>query len=191
MENCIRILKCRVEERVGRRLVTPTDFNFFLLKLEEETGEKLGISTVKRLWSYVKSNHTPSVTTLSVLARYVGYNDWDAFCAALQQGVDIESAFLSEKQIKVDALQEGTLLDLGWSPDRYCRAVYLGNHRFKILEARNCKLREGDVFVGTLFCLGNPFYVTVCRGNEMKAYVGGKEKGLSLLNIIVKKGEKV
>lgn len=72
-------LKREVELKLGKPLKTPNDFNELALKIKRTTGRDLSLSTIKRLWGYVHNAHTPRPTTLSVIARFVGYADWNAF----------------------------------------------------------------------------------------------------------------
>ena len=52
-EELIGLLKTKVEEKMGRSLVTPTDFNRLSLQMQQEMGESISVSTVKRVWNYV------------------------------------------------------------------------------------------------------------------------------------------
>ncbi|MTB50253.1 hypothetical protein [Lewinella sp. W8] len=42
----------------------------------EETGERLSVSTLKRTWGRTTGDNQPSVTTLNILAQFVGYDHW-------------------------------------------------------------------------------------------------------------------
>ncbi|MDE6017905.1 MAG: hypothetical protein K2G85_03725, partial [Muribaculaceae bacterium] len=77
----LRKLKQAVEETFGRTPGSPSDFDTLSYQILSYTNDKLGVSTLKRFWGYVKSTHIPTRTTLSVLARYAGYRDWDSFCS--------------------------------------------------------------------------------------------------------------
>ena len=71
----IKELLRQVENKLGRSLATPSDFDALLLSVFQTTGERMSISTIKRLVGYVNDSHEPSNATLSVLARYLGYRD--------------------------------------------------------------------------------------------------------------------
>ena len=74
-------LKAAIEAKMGKRLSTPADFTDLVAAIERETGEHVGITTVKRLWGYIGNDSRMREGTLSVFARFVGYADWSAFCA--------------------------------------------------------------------------------------------------------------
>lgn len=51
------------------------------VKLKDKISEKpsLGITTIRRFFGLVKDGTTPSIATLDVLCRYIGYPNWSAF----------------------------------------------------------------------------------------------------------------
>lgn len=185
-EEFIGRLKAKVEEKMGRTLVTPTDFNRLSLQMQQEMGESISVSTVKRVWNYVPSLHHPSVDTLTCLARFVGYRDWPSFVDACSGKGEEDSTFFSEPQIRTDALSPGDMLEFSWAPDRFCRVLYLGDNTFQVLESIHGKLREGDTFRATMFSLGLPLIVTDLYrdGVLLGAYVAGRRGGIYQLNYL-------
>ncbi len=63
-------LRQAVEETFGQTPGSPTDFDKLSLQIQTFTKRKLGVSTLKRFWGYVRSDYNVTYTTLSVLARY-------------------------------------------------------------------------------------------------------------------------
>jgi hypothetical protein len=55
------------------------DFEKLADLIAGKTGVQLSVSTLKRVWGKVSSQHTPSLTTLHTLAQYLGYADWRAY----------------------------------------------------------------------------------------------------------------
>ena len=55
------------------------DFEKLSSAIEEKTGVLLSITTLKRIWGKVKYNHSPTLTTLNALARFLEYEDWRSF----------------------------------------------------------------------------------------------------------------
>ena len=84
-ENEILILKDMIEQSVSRKIQTPADFQFLTGVIQERCKETLGVTTLKRLWGYIEGYDTTRVSTLSILARAVGFRDWDDFLANYQQ----------------------------------------------------------------------------------------------------------
>lgn len=190
-EKAINSLKLKVEEKLGRKLATPSDFNRLILRMQEEIGETLALSTLKRVWQYVPSSHQASDHTLSCLAHFVGYADWSGYIAAYSGNGEIDSGFLSGKQIVAETLRKGDEVEFGWEPDRYCRVVCIEYGMFRVVESRHGKLRRGDMFRASVFSLGLPFYAAnVFReGKDLKSYIAGRRKGLNLLNKLTKTRE--
>ena len=75
----IELIK-EVESAVGHKVSTPTDFNHLSDCIFEKTKETLSPTTLKRIWGYIDGYESVRYNTLSVLARYIDYKDWDDFC---------------------------------------------------------------------------------------------------------------
>lgn len=65
-----------------------------------------------------------------------------------------------------------------WNPNRCCLAEFLGNDKFLVIDAQNCKLEIGDTFTTTQFILNNPLIITDLiqirmPENSPKKYVAG------------------
>ena len=137
------------------------------------------------MWNYVASRHVPSAHTLSVLARFAGYRDWESFCRYQETGREAESSFLEGMQIEAEALSAGDEVELRWMPNRYCRICYEGKGTFRVLESRNGKLNAGDTFHASFLRQGSPLYATDLKQgiDDPKAYVAGREHGIIELKL--------
>ncbi|MBO8465135.1 MAG: hypothetical protein IAB93_03955 [Bacteroidetes bacterium] len=76
----IECLKNEVCKKFGRTVEVSSDFSALSLSIQETTSESVSPSTLKRIFGYVKYGAEPSVATLSILSRYVGYAGWSDFC---------------------------------------------------------------------------------------------------------------
>ena len=61
-------LKNEVETLVGRKIVSPRDFDFLSRQIEGYTQETVSVSTLKRLWGYVACSCKPSRFNLELLS---------------------------------------------------------------------------------------------------------------------------
>ena len=62
-------LKNEVETLVGRKIVSPRDFDFLSRQIEGYTQESVSVSTLKRMWGYVACSCKPSKFNLELLDR--------------------------------------------------------------------------------------------------------------------------
>ena len=137
------LLRC-VEEKIGRKPDSPTNFDYLAIRVHQVTGESVSVSTLKRMWGYVSYTSQPSTTVLSVLSRFVGHRDWESFKASCTE--ETESGFLTGDVVKAADLKKGDVVELEWKPDRYCRIECMGNNRFRVVESRNSKIFPGNTF---------------------------------------------
>lgn len=81
MAEHIERLKKAVVAAFGQTLDAPTDYERLSADIQLKTGELISVSTLKRLFGYIKPGTVPRPSTLSVLARYVGSTGWSDFCS--------------------------------------------------------------------------------------------------------------
>ena len=72
-------LKQQIEESLGCKMKTSTDFTFLSGAIWERIHENLSASTLKRLWGYVDGADTTRNSTLEILSKFLGFKDWDSF----------------------------------------------------------------------------------------------------------------
>ena len=177
----------QVENKLGRSLRTPSDFDALLLAVSQSTGERMSISTIKRLVGYVNDSHEPSNATLSMLARYVGYRDWTAFKLRHE---DPTSGSLNKEIIQSNSLNPGDEVEMEWLPDRYCRLKHLGDSHFEVVEVRGSnRLAVGDTLDVMVFGLEQPLMATnhLHNGQLKPLYIAGRTHGLARLTLITSK----
>jgi hypothetical protein len=76
----IAALREAIEKAVDRRMQTPKDFDFLSESIFGKIGERVSPTTLKRLWGYLSEPTIPRLSTLNILAQFVGYVGWTAFC---------------------------------------------------------------------------------------------------------------
>lgn len=86
-------LRSDIEAEVGRKIRTPKDFDFLSACIADRLHQTISISTLKRVWNYVASDATPRLSTLDILAQFVGSKDWEDYTTK-----DTETAETAEQQ---------------------------------------------------------------------------------------------
>lgn len=183
MESDSRIqhLKDSIEQTLNRKMQTPKDFDFLSERIFARLNILLSPTTLKRMWGYLNEGNVPRKSTLSILAQFIGYRDWDAFEEALAKGENpLQSNLILSRMLSSFSLSKGDKLQVTWLPDRSCTLVHLGDCFYEILESQNSKLQKGDTFHCSLFIEGEPLYVdSLTHGTYHDvAYVAGKKDGI-------------
>ena len=83
-EQAIKQLRRAVERTLGRKMQTNKDFDCLSDSVYDQTHAKISTTTLKRIWGYLSEGVTPRRYSLDQLAHFVGYDDFDAFCASLE-----------------------------------------------------------------------------------------------------------
>ena len=174
----IQELLKQIEERTGINPKSPTDFNQLSDIIWDSTHEQLSASTLKRLWGYFKGVGAIRNSTLVILAKYLGFKDWDDFLEHLNQ--ENGSDPVLSPIVKAEDLSVGDRITVSWKPNRCCTFRYLGNQQFIVEAASNSKLKVGNTFNCNVFILGAPLYLTelIQNDNPPVVFVAGKKDGL-------------
>ena len=167
----------------------------YLQKLSEEIEykckEHVSVSTLERLWNYSTRNvNNISVRILDIISRFVDAENWEHFCQEQQKNGNKESElFESKNAINCDNLKKGTLIKLGWAPDRICEIEYIGDNRFIATHTQNSSIKPGDSFKCLQMEQGRELYMDCFtrEGEEMNnstaRYVVGQSSGITIIGI--------
>ena len=82
-QQAIEQLREAIEKEAGRKMKTPKDFDYLSEVIERQLHEHISSTTLKRMWGYLAEPVTPRISTLDILAQFLGHADWDAFCKKL------------------------------------------------------------------------------------------------------------
>ena len=177
-------LKKRIEQQLKRKVKTPNDFIFLSGAIWERTHQTMSPTTLKRLWGYVDGADETRNSTLEILSRFLGFDNWDDFINEIHKNSDSDP--VTSPHINAKSLNVGDRIFVSWKPDRRCTFRYLGDLKFIVETAENSKLKVGDTFFASLFIIGEPLYISdLTQGNNPPlAFVVGNKDGLCELKKI-------
>lgn len=167
---------------------TPTEFNELSREIQKKTGRSLSLSSIKRIWGYVRYEGSPSVTTLNTLAQYNDFKDWESFVVACSGNGSSDSGFMNDDVIDPGSLNVGDRILLGWGKGKMCEIECISPARFQVNESRNIKLAVGDTFILHTLCKGHPLYISEIErsGIRVPAYIGAKKGGIITITVMPK-----
>ena len=175
------LLKQEVEWILGHKLSKAADFEQLSHLLLSHTRERLSPTTLKRFWGYLKKEEVETRPhTLDVLARFVGYRDYEVFCDQTENKDEVQSGIKTEERVTAEDLRRGQRLVITWRPDRRIVVRHKEYGHFEIVEAKNTKLSVGDTFRCHLMIQHEPLYLddVVHQGMPPMAYVAGQRDGV-------------
>ena len=127
---------------------------------------------------FIGDERTPRVSTLDVIARYLGFDSWDILSVFdAKSNSSFES---STEEIRVGDLPIGQHIQINYLPDREIVLEYLGGNNFRVEKSLNSKLTTGDKLTITHIVQDYPLLVSeVVRGDKsLGAFTAGKAKGI-------------
>lgn len=176
----------QIEEKYGKTVATPKDFEALSEGIAAEVGERISASSLRRLFGYDQYEGAFRYSTLDVLSRYIGETGFLAFSERLKNEQFLSSDFLTSELVRIRDLSEDDRILVGWNPNRQVLLKCLGDGRLEVERVKNSKLREGDTFEVTAIVKGYPMYVSglIRDGKEMPFYVAGSEDGITSVRVL-------
>lgn len=181
----VDVLLKQVKDKFKTGVYTTNDYQYLSYVINASNIGSISVSTLKRVFGYVNDSHKPSISTLDILAKFVGYASYEDFYVKVLDSCAISSSFLDENKVWSKNLCKGNLLEIGWAPNRYVLLRYNGEQWFEVLESVNSKLLVGDTFKQSIFVINEPLHIAMVyrNGNELGPYIAGIEGGLVTLNM--------
>ena len=175
-------LLCRaVENAIGIEKMSRSDFDILEMQIFNRLHSHISATTLKRVWGYVTTDSIPRSRTLDMLARFIGYTDFQHFCETRHDEDADASAPALTRHIDVEKdLSADDIITLFWNPGRVCTVRYLGSRRFIVTASENTRLVKGATFQCSLIIEGEPLFINNLLLNDQQpiAYVCGKKGGI-------------
>ena len=180
----ITLLRQLVEESADHKIATSTDFIFLSGEIQGRLKETLSVSTLKRIWGYVDGYASVRPSTLDILARFVGFSDWETFVSDYCEVESVQSSHrVVSESIYAKDLNVGNQVEIAWNPNRKCLLTYQGDNLFEVVSSENAKLKTGDRFLCQRFTLNQPLYVEhFTKDDSAELFVMGNKGGLTKIS---------
>ena len=174
-------LRSCVESTMGHTMATSNDFVELSERIQTKIHEYVSVNTLKRIWNFIDDGNVPSVTTLSLLARFLDFKNWEAFLVHLDHTATSQE-FLG-KGIRSNSLKKGDRLKITWEPNRQIVIMYTGDNSFVVEQSINSKLAVGDTFKSLYFFNSQPLFIDelIHDGfDKPMSYICGKKGGVKV-----------
>ncbi|MDE5595876.1 MAG: hypothetical protein K2I89_09940 [Muribaculaceae bacterium] len=179
MANENEILR-RLKDKVGLEMAKSSDFDALSQSITDSTSENLSVNTLKRLFGFKTDKVVPRLSTMDIIAQYLGYSDYESLIKELGEDADI-SLFTPIDCLEIQELEKGTQIRVAYNPNRVFFLTYLGDYQFIANDVEGSKnIRKGDLLTITQLAVGHRFVVShvVRDGQDLGTYESAKFKGL-------------
>lgn len=174
------MLREEVARKYRRQIKTSADFSQLSEAVAESGAGYLSQSTLKRLWGYVKDTRRKHRSTLDILSRYIGYNDFAAYCSVLDKMNISDSDFAIGDVLNASELEAGSMVEVFWKPDRTLTLRALEDMTFEVMACQNTRVAVGSTVRCMSFVTGQPLLLDLCSeaSGEKMVYIAGKQEGI-------------
>ena len=176
----------RIRSKIGLDMTKSADFDVLSQAIRDNTKESLGVNTLKRLFSFKTDKVVPRLSTMNIIAQYLGRDDYDSLIKELGEDADI-SVFTPMDGIEVEDLEKGSQLRIAYDPNRIFLLTYIGDFKFIVNEVEGShNILKGDLLTITQLAVGHRFVALHVNrdGEDLGSYESAKYKGLKSVEII-------
>lgn len=172
-------------DKAGLTMGTPALGSRLAEIIWAETGERLGVNTIKRLIGIYDDGCNPRRFTLEVVAHYLGYDTYEELIKSAEND---NSGFLNSAMgdIVSTELKQGALVTITYRPNRMIMLRHEEGNQYFVVRSENSKLLKGDLCNVVCIRSGHPFYATdVTRnGQKLGYYIAGEDGGVTIVEVI-------
>jgi len=150
----IQLLKNEVEIKWSKTMNSLKDYEdaaVWINEGEKHKDNQISGSSLMNMWSGSELKHLHYKSKLSIIARKIGFNDWDDFCEKSIPKYDMTKGFKTINMYEFNNLIINQDVCIGWFPHKYCMLKYLGDFSFKIVESYNLMSPVNRIFETTGF----------------------------------------
>lgn len=173
----------QLSKRAGCDVTSTAGATILCHDIASVTGERLSVNTIKRLTGVLTYDNRPRLTTLDIIARYLGYESW----RSLKAGEIAIGSDFSNKRLFTDmtALPEGQRVKITWEPGRVLALTHRGAGLYAVAQSVNGKLRAGDLVQLSMLRVGFPFIAADVErdGFSLGEYAAAPDTGITSLTI--------
>jgi len=177
MPNFSPVIISKIAAAFGSRLRYPGECEALSIDIETVTGKTISVNTLKRMLGFIGGVVRPRLSTLDIIASYLGFGDWNVFLDSLcSEGEEKKEGnhFASED------LPGGTAVTFGYSPSSRLKVRKTPMGVFTVEESANSPLSVGEEISIAAFHEGYPIRVKkkVEGGFVEQTFVLGDLSGL-------------
>jgi len=150
----IQLLKNEVEIKWSKTMNSLKDYEdaaVWINEGEKHKDNQISGSSLMNMWSGSELKYLHYKSKLSIIARKIGFNDWDDFCEKSIPKYDMRKGFKTINMYEFNNLIINQDVCIGWFPHKYCMLKYLGDFSFKIVESYNLRSPVNRIFETTGF----------------------------------------
>ncbi len=176
------VIKEMLEKRAGYEIRYPSDCERLVYEIADATRQHIGVTTLKRLFGFVKGTSAPRLSTLDILARFLGYRNYDHLLLSLDP--DKETALSPIRQIQAAEIAPGSRLRIAYNHGSLSLEC-CGECLFRIEQSADSHLRTDDVATIRSFRVSYPLFIhqILREGTKLPAYVAAKVSGIERIEM--------
>lgn len=135
-----------LKEKSGLMFEKAGDFSILSSLIFDETGRTIGVTTLKRLFYYIKDDRKASGYTLNTIAIYVGYKSWEEYSSSKNL---LSDWGFDDDTLYIHALELNTNIKVQYLNRKLTFLVveHEGKNYLKVVSCENSSLQADDLLL--------------------------------------------
>ena len=130
-----------LRHKSGLNLRLSSDIEALQIEIEKTTNEYLSVNTLKRLIGFIHDEREPRTSTLDIIAKYLGFDNWDILLNIYEKHKALEDI---KNTINGCCFYIGEIIEVKYRKTQHITLQYTGNNIFHIVHSNNSELPEGN-----------------------------------------------
>lgn len=175
-----------IKHKSGLSFSQSKDYALLSALIQTETGEHISDNTLRRLMGVKNDAGVPRVSTLDVVARYLGFDSWELYLKFGKDQVP-DSRFISDRKVVASSqITPGQMVEIYYHPNRNVLLEYQGEEVYIVKSVSGGSLHENDQLKIFNFVEGMTLFVSdvIRDGKSLGQYIAGEVSGLLSVNLI-------
>lgn len=169
----------KLKQKSGLSFRQSKDYAILANLINQETGEMISDNTLRRMMGVKSDAGAPRLVTLDIVARYLGYSNWNELNG---DPAPSGSGFRNNlNEIKTEELAIGQCVEVQYVPARILKLRVTGKNTYVVEECTTTNLKPGDTLYMSSLAEGQTMFVSRVdrEGKTIGQYVAGEVGGLT------------
>lgn len=160
------VIKEQLSLRLGHEIRYPSDCERLSVDIFSSTHQHIGVTTLKRLFGFVRGCKHPRMSTLDILAQYLGFDTYSQLIVALDPDTPRDTPD-GISTLLASSLKSGAIVELAWEGSSL-KLECAGGNIFIVKESVNSGLEYADRIACDSFRVGYPLYIRYAIRQDMR-----------------------
>lgn len=160
------VIKGMLARQLGHEIKISSDCERLSMDIEKHVRQHVGVTTLKRMTGFVGGVTNPRMSTLDIIAQYLGAPTWHAFLDSINPDLSGEPTTPEAMSVKTKDLRAKQTVTAIWHDGRIT-LKHTGRGKFTVIASDAHKILPGDTVEVDTIRISYPLYIRTHKRGGM------------------------